>query len=114
MDIHQDVSQVNQDNFAEDTVDTVAEHSSGSTYKTPISTLQEYCQKIGKSPQYDLTALEGRAHQPQFVYRCTVGDVVASGQGGSKKLAKHAAAEAVLKVLMAGLVPEGMDPAQVS
>jgi len=112
MDIHQDVSQVNQDNFAEDTVDAVAEHSSGSTYKTPISTLQEYCQKIGKSPQYDLTALEGRAHQPQFVYRCTVGDVVASGQGGSKKLAKHAAAEAVLKVLMAGLVPEGMDPAQ--
>ena len=114
MDMNHDPSQIEKEDFTEDSVDTMTDHSSGTSYKTPISTLQEYCQKIGKSPQYDLTALEGRAHQPQFVYRCTVGDVVASGQGGSKKLAKHAAAEAVLKVLMAGLVPEGMDPAQVS
>ena len=71
MDIHQDAHSINKDNFAEDTIDTsnTESHSSSSSYKTPISTLQEYCQKIGKSPQYDLTALEGRAHQPQFVYR---------------------------------------------
>nr|XP_004226748.1 RISC-loading complex subunit tarbp2 [Ciona intestinalis] len=74
------------------------------TFKTPVSTLQEYCQKLSKTPQYDLTALEGRAHQPQFVYRCMVGDVTATGQGGSKKIAKHAAAEAVLKTLTNGLV----------
>ncbi|CAK8671984.1 unnamed protein product [Clavelina lepadiformis] len=70
----------------------------------------EYCQKLGKTPQYDLTALEGRAHQPQFVYRCMVGDVKATGQGGSKKQAKHAAAEAVLKTLTAGLVSEDALP----
>jgi len=80
--------------------------SSPHSFKTPISTLQEYCQKLGKTPQYDLTALEGIAHQPQFVYRCMVGDVAATGQGGSKKQAKHAAAEAVLKALAAGLVPD--------
>lgn len=79
--------------------------------KTPISTLQEYCQKLGKTPQYDLTATEGRAHQPQFVFTCRVGDVFASGQGGSKKTAKHAAAEAVLKVLTEDLVPKGNPPA---
>nr|CAB3266815.1 RISC-loading complex subunit tarbp2-like [Phallusia mammillata] len=75
-------------------------------FKTPISVLQEYCQKLGKTPRYDLTALEGRAHQPQFVYRCMVGDVTATGQGGSKKQAKHAAAEAVFKALTAGLLPD--------
>ena len=79
--------------------------------KTPISTLQEYCQKLGKTPQYDLTATEGRAHQPQFVFTCRVGDICASGQGGSKKLAKHGAAEAVLKVLTEDLVPKGNPPA---
>ena len=70
-------------------------------FETPISTLQEYCRKLGKTPQYDLTALEGKGHQPLFVYRCMVGEISASGQGGSKKQAKHAAAKAVLKVLTA-------------
>jgi len=74
--------------------------------KTPISTLQEYCQKLGKTPRYDLTATEGRAHQPQFVFTCQVGDLTASGQGGSKKMAKHAAAEAVFKLLTENLAPE--------
>ena len=75
-------------------------------FETPISTLQEYCRKLGKTPQYDLTALEGKGHQPLFVYRCMVGDVNASGQGGSKKQAKHAAAKAVLKLLTANLCPD--------
>ena len=39
-----------------------------------------------------------------------VGDVKATGQGGSKKQAKHAAAEAVLKTLTAGLVSEDALP----
>lgn len=46
-------------------------------------------------------AQEGRAHQPQFVFRCTVGHIVCQGQGGSKKTAKHASAEAVLKAIRA-------------
>lgn len=85
-------------------------HASSPT-KTPISSLQEFCQKLGKTPQYDLTAMEGRAHQPQFVYRCTVGDVTRTGQGGSKKAAKHAAAEAVLTTLRGG--PDEEDTAEV-
>lgn len=71
--------------------------------KTPISSLQEICQRLGKTPQYDLMAQEGRAHQPQFVFRCTVGDTVCQGQGGSKKTAKHASAEAVLKAIRADI-----------
>ncbi|XP_039261555.2 RISC-loading complex subunit tarbp2-like isoform X1 [Styela clava] len=81
---------------------TSATGSAASPSKTPISSLQEICQRMGKTPQYDLTAMEGRAHQPQFVYRCTVGDIMKTGQGGSKKAAKHAAAEAVLNSLKNG------------
>lgn len=82
--------------------DSASTAPSSSPSKTPISSLQEICQRMGKTPQYDLTAMEGRAHQPQFVYRCTVGDIMRSGQGGSKKAAKHAAAEAVLQALKNG------------
>ena len=36
---------------------------------TPISMLQELCQKLSKTPRYDLLTMEGRAHQPSFVFR---------------------------------------------
>ena len=36
---------------------------------TPISMLQELCQKLNKTPRYDLLTMEGRAHQPSFVFR---------------------------------------------
>ena len=80
--------------------------------KTPISTLQEYTQKIGKTPQYTLMATEGRSHQPQFVYTCKVGVHSTTGQGGSKKTAKHAAAEAVMQLLTSNLVQHqsSLDP----
>ena len=80
-------------------------HTSEKLLETPISTLQEYCRKLGKTPQYDLTALEGKGHQPLFVYRCMVGDISAQGQGGSKKQAKHAAAKEVLQRLAVDLCP---------
>merc|ERR1719466_229106 len=73
--------------------------------KTPISTLQEYCQKLGKTPQYDLICSEGRAHQPQFVYTCKVGEFTSTGKGGSKKQAKHEAAQKVLQALTQILNP---------
>ena len=73
--------------------------------KTPISTLQEYCQKLGKTPQYDLICSEGRAHQPQFVYTCKVGEFTSEGKGGSKKQAKHEAAQKVLQALTQQLAP---------
>ncbi|XP_025029166.1 RISC-loading complex subunit TARBP2 isoform X4 [Python bivittatus] len=43
--------------------------------KTPISLLQEYGTRIGKTPVYDLLKAEGQAHQPNFTFRVTVGDI---------------------------------------
>ncbi|KFO73133.1 RISC-loading complex subunit TARBP2, partial [Cuculus canorus] len=51
--------------------------------KTPISLLQEYGTRIGKTPGYDLLKAEGQAHQPNFTFRVTVGDI--SCTGGSLK-----------------------------
>lgn len=76
-----------------------------SSKTTPISMLQELCQKLNKTPRYDLLTMEGRAHQPSFVFRCTVGDVTGEGHGTSKKSAKHQAAENVLNQLKSGIVP---------
>jgi len=76
-----------------------------SSKATPISMLQELCQKLNKTPRYDLLTMEGRAHQPSFVFRCTVGDVNGEGHGTSKKSAKHQAAENVLNQLKSGIVP---------
>ncbi|XP_028654338.1 RISC-loading complex subunit tarbp2 isoform X1 [Erpetoichthys calabaricus] len=75
--------------------------------KTPISLLQEYGTRIGKTPVYDLLKAEGQAHQPNFTFRVTVGDISCTGQGPSKKAAKHKAAEAVLKLLKGGNMMDG-------
>ncbi|KAK1796450.1 hypothetical protein P4O66_009502 [Electrophorus voltai] len=81
--------------------------------KTPISLLQEYGTRIGKTPVYDLLKAEGQAHQPNFTFRVSVGDINCTGQGPSKKAAKHKAAEAALKMLkggmLGGLGGNGMD-----
>ncbi|KAM7422898.1 hypothetical protein PAMA_010774 [Pampus argenteus] len=71
--------------------------------KTPISLLQEYGTRIGKTPVYDLLKAEGQAHQPNFTFRVSVGELSCTGQGPSKKAAKHKAAEAALKMLKGGL-----------
>ncbi|XP_043976824.1 RISC-loading complex subunit tarbp2 isoform X2 [Gambusia affinis] len=71
--------------------------------KTPISLLQEYGTRIGKTPVYDLLKAEGQAHQPNFTFRVSVGEISCTGQGPSKKAAKHKAAEAALKMLKGGL-----------
>ncbi|XP_078537631.1 interferon-inducible double-stranded RNA-dependent protein kinase activator A isoform X3 [Lissotriton helveticus] len=67
--------------------------------KTPIQLLQEYGIKTGKPPVYDLEKAEGQAHLPSFTYKVTVDEIVCTGQGPSKKIARHKAAEAVLKIL---------------
>ncbi|XP_075447904.1 RISC-loading complex subunit TARBP2 isoform X2 [Ascaphus truei] len=67
--------------------------------KTPISLLQEYGTRIGKTPVYDLLKAEGQAHQPNFTFRVSVGDINCTGQGPSKKAAKHKAAEVALVLL---------------
>ncbi|KAM9813766.1 LOW QUALITY PROTEIN: RISC-loading complex subunit tarbp2 [Neosynchiropus ocellatus] len=70
--------------------------------KTPISLLQEYGTRIGKTPVYDLLKAEGQAHQPNFTFCVSVGEIICNGQGPSKKAAKHKAAEAALKMLKGG------------
>lgn len=67
--------------------------------KTPIQILHEYGTKTGNLPVYLLERSEGEAHQPSFVFSVKLGDVNCSGQGSSKKAAKHQAAEAALKIL---------------
>uniref|UniRef100_A0A8C4NJ81 TAR (HIV) RNA binding protein 2 n=1 Tax=Eptatretus burgeri TaxID=7764 RepID=A0A8C4NJ81_EPTBU len=67
--------------------------------KTPISLLQEYGTRLGKTPVYDLLKAEGQAHQPNFTFRVSVGAISCIGQGPSKKAAKHKAAEAALHIL---------------
>lgn len=67
--------------------------------KTPIQILHEYGTKTGNLPVYLLEKSEGEAHQPSFVFSVKIGDVSCSGQGSSKKAAKHQAAEAALKIL---------------
>ncbi|XP_053564270.1 RISC-loading complex subunit TARBP2 isoform X2 [Bombina bombina] len=67
--------------------------------KTPISLLQEYGTRLGKTPVYDLLKAEGQAHQPNFTFRVSVGDINCTGQGPSKKAAKHKAAEVALTLL---------------
>ncbi|XP_018411713.1 PREDICTED: RISC-loading complex subunit TARBP2 [Nanorana parkeri] len=69
--------------------------------KTPISLLQEYGTRVGKTPVYDLLKAEGQAHQPNFTFRVSVGDINCTGQGPSKKAAKHKAAEVALSLLKA-------------
>ncbi|TRY89360.1 hypothetical protein DNTS_015299 [Danionella cerebrum] len=72
--------------------------------KTPISLLQEYGTRIGKTPVYDLLKAEGQAHQPNFTFRVSVGELNCTGQGPSKKAAKHKAAESALNMLKGGVL----------
>ncbi|KAL8163961.1 UNVERIFIED_CONTAM: RISC-loading complex subunit tarbp2 [Gekko kuhli] len=90
--------------------------------KTPISLLQEYGTRIGKTPVYDLLKAEGQAHQPNFTFRVTVGDISCTehrtlredGQGPSKKAAKHKAAEVALRLLKGGNMLEPAAPEEAS
>ncbi|XP_037345004.2 interferon-inducible double-stranded RNA-dependent protein kinase activator A homolog isoform X2 [Pungitius pungitius] len=67
--------------------------------KTPIQILHEYGTRSGNLPVYVMEKAEGEAHQPHFVFSVKIGDVDCSGQGPSKKAAKHQAAEAALSIL---------------
>jgi len=69
--------------------------------KTPVSLLQELYVRKGITPKYDLVQIEGAVHEPTFKYRVSVGEVVATGCGASKKKAKHEAAKNILTKLKA-------------
>ncbi|MFD1694665.1 ribonuclease III [Roseibium aestuarii] len=63
------------------------------------TTLQEWAQSRGlPTPRYDVLSREGPDHAPEFVVGVTVlGLPRGEGQGGSKRIAEQAAAEAVLR-----------------
>ena len=67
--------------------------------KTPVSLLQELYVRKGITPKYDLVQIEGAVHEPTFKYRVTVGDLVSTGCGQSKKKAKHSAAKGMIEKL---------------
>ncbi|KAM7380506.1 hypothetical protein PAMP_003796 [Pampus punctatissimus] len=67
--------------------------------KTPIQILHEYGTKTGNLPVYVMEKAEGEAHQPSFIFSVRIADVSCTGQGPSKKTAKHLAAEAALNIL---------------
>ena len=75
--------------------------SANSAPKTPVSLLQELYVRKGITPKYDLVQIEGAVHEPTFKYRVSVGDLVATGCGQSKKKAKHTAAKCMLDKLIA-------------
>ncbi|CAM2100306.1 interferon-inducible double-stranded RNA-dependent protein kinase activator A isoform X1 [Caretta caretta] len=67
--------------------------------KTPIQLLHEYGTKAGITPEYNFEKAEGQVHLPSFTFKVTVGEITGTGEGHSKKIAKHRAAEAALNVL---------------
>lgn len=89
----------------DDTSSTISGKSSvssaSSAQKTPVSLLQELYVRKGITPKYDLVQIEGAVHEPTFKYRVTVGELVATGEGQSKKKAKHTAAKSMLDKLIA-------------
>ncbi|KAM8788478.1 interferon-inducible double-stranded RNA-dependent protein kinase activator A isoform 1-T1 [Rhynchonycteris naso] len=69
--------------------------------KTPIQVLHEYGMKTKNIPVYECERSDMQIHMPTFTFRVTVGDITCTGEGTSKKLAKHRAAEAAINILKA-------------
>lgn len=69
--------------------------------KTPIQVLHEYGMKTKNIPVYECERSDVQVHVPTFTFRVTVGDITCTGEGTSKKLAKHRAAEAAINILKA-------------
>lgn len=69
--------------------------------KDPKTMLQEFVQKqqVGALPVYEFLPQTGPAHNPVFNVSVSALGKKAMGQGGSKKLASIAAADALLKIL---------------
>merc|ERR1739844_380529 len=89
----------------DDTSSTISGKSSvssaSSAQKTPVSLLQELYVRKGITPKYDLVQIEGAVHEPTFKYLVSVGELIATGCGQSKKKAKHTAAKSMLDKLIA-------------
>lgn len=81
-------------------------------YETnPIGALQERFQSRGIIPDYKFLNTDGASHCPTFTFQVSVGDITASGNGQTKKMAKQAAAKSMLDILD-GRAPSGGDAAK--
>ncbi|HQT47227.1 MAG TPA: ribonuclease III [Acidocella sp.] len=70
--------------------------------KDPKTALQEWALKRALPlPEYEVEALSGPSHAPNFAIRVRIGDAVGRGEAGSKRAAEQAAARALLEVLPA-------------
>lgn len=70
--------------------------------KDAKTTLQEWAQGLGLGlPQYEVVSREGPDHAPVFTLSVAIkGHGAKTGQGGSRRAAEQAAADALLKKLM--------------
>lgn len=68
--------------------------------KTAVSVLQEICAKSRlDTPVYEVVSTTGNAHEPIFNLKATIGDLVVTSQGNSKKKAKQSAALNMISLL---------------
>jgi RISC-loading complex subunit TARBP2 len=68
--------------------------------KTAVSVLQEICAKSRlDTPVYEITSTSGNPHEPIFNLKATIGDLVVTASGNSKKKAKHSAALNMISLL---------------
>ena len=66
---------------------------------TPVSLLELICQKYKLGiPKYEIS-ISGKSHKPIFETKITVGNLNATGVGGSKQLAKHGAAHKLIDIM---------------
>ncbi|XP_034030633.1 double-stranded RNA-specific adenosine deaminase [Thalassophryne amazonica] len=70
--------------------------------KNPVSVLMEYSQRSGNPIEFIATGQAGPPHDPRFMYKVKVGEIMYSeASAPSKKAARQLAAEEAVKELMA-------------
>ncbi|XP_065224030.1 RISC-loading complex subunit tarbp2-like [Planococcus citri] len=69
------------------------------TSRTPASVLQEFCVHRKITPVYEIDDDNSPTHLKKFICQVTCDTYTAIGEGRSKKEAKHAAAEKMLKII---------------
>jgi len=68
--------------------------------KTPVTVLQEFLQKRGETPTYDVICSQTGTHENLFKFKVTACGQSAIGSGKSKKESKHDAAKNLLNQLL--------------
>lgn len=69
-------------------------------HNNPVGHLQEVVLKKGlQKPEFEVSNGEGPPHQRTFETRVTIGNLLCTGKGRSKKEAKRKAAEAMLNTI---------------